>query len=172
VNYIEGEGDLSLGQASLTGGSGARVIVDLGRSNPPFNNGTVHGLGAKVSDFFSYCLAKDGTQLGDLQISGDFASDYTRYALFNIPNTGNCTSSDNALCWSFTQKRGLQTLGLIAAENPQEGHYYIGNGEDPTVISLRSVSASSPGNLWVPVGLALIALCLGAGGLFLTRKRE
>ncbi len=59
--YIEGTGALTLGRADLTAGTGNRVIVNMGRSTPPFNNGTVLGLGAQTSDFFAFCLSPGGT---------------------------------------------------------------------------------------------------------------
>jgi hypothetical protein len=50
--------------------------------------------------------------------------------------------------------------------------YYFSGTLDPTAISLRSLTASSARNTWLPAILLGAALLLGGGGLLLVRRRR
>jgi hypothetical protein len=180
VTYAEGASPSLSGATVTTIPGSTAVIVDMGRSNPPFGVGTPIGLGAVVSDFFAVCDTRgspdSSNPITSLTIPGDVSGDYTNYRLFTIaPPPDNCTPSTNALCWgqvSGTTGSKDKTLSNPPTNVPTHGHYVIGNGMDPTIIQLRSLSGTSARNTWVPLVLLVTALVLGSGSLILVRRTQ
>jgi hypothetical protein len=60
----------------------------------------------------------------------------------------------------------------VTDETASEGHFVVGNGEDPTLITLESVSASSSGNTWLPFVLLVGSVALVSGTVAFLRKRK
>lgn len=159
-SYIEGTGSLGLGQASLPTNGGNEVLISLGRStsNPPFNNGTVSGLGALVSDFFAACGSRSSTMPGALTITGDSVTPGTTgFRLYSITNPADCSPSDNTACWDY-QGATCGTAGCTVTDGTANaGHFVVGNEVDPTAITLRDLSATThaeTSGLWVGIALA------------------
>jgi len=178
VTYAEGASPGLSGATVTTIPGSTAVIVDMGRSNPPFGVGTSIGLGAVVSDLFAVCDTRgspdSSNPINSLTIPGDVSGDYTNYRLFTIaPPPDNCTPSTNALYWgqvSGTTGSKDKTLSNPPYNVPTHGHYVIGNGMDPTIIQLRSLSGTSARNTWIPLVLLVTALVLGSGSLILVRR--
>ncbi len=172
--YIEGAGALTLGRADLSAGTGNRVIVDMGRSTPPFNNGTVLGLGAQTSDFFAFCLSRDGSSMGTITVTSDaVAAGANGHRLYRIDDTTECSPSTNNLCWDYagaTSAGGAVSAALTPAVSA-EGLYVIGNQVDPTAITLRDLSADSPVTPW-PLALAAIIVVAAMLALGVTLRRR
>jgi hypothetical protein len=179
--YIEGTGALALGRASLAAGTGSRVIVNMGRGTPPFNNGTVLGLGAQTSDFFAFCLARDGSALGAITVTSDpVAAGTNGHRLYKVTNTAECSPSTNTACWDLAgtvPSSAVSASGAISAVlSPQsgyeqEGHYVIGNQVDPTAIAISSFTTNSSAQAsgaW----LALIAAASLLAGVWLWQRRR
>jgi hypothetical protein len=151
--YIEGAGALALGRANLAAGTGNRVIVNMGRGTPPFNNGTVLGLGAQTSDFFAFCLSRDGSDLGAVNVTSDpVAAGTNGHRLYQIADTVECSPSTNTACWDLAgteTSSAVSSAGATSADlSPesgyeQEGHYVIGNQVDPTAVAVSHFKASS-----------------------------
>jgi len=172
--YIEGAGVLTLGRADLGAGTGNRVIVNMGRSTPPFNNGTVLGLGAQTSDFFAFCLSRDGSALGTITVTSDnVAAGATGHRLYRINDTTECSPSTNTACWDHTgatSAGGAVSAGLVPTVST-EGQYVIGNQVDPTAVTLRDLNATTAATPW-PLILAAVlgAAALLALGMVLRRR--
>jgi hypothetical protein len=172
--YIEGVGALTLGRADLTAGTGSRVIVNMGRSTPPFNNGTVLGLGAQTSDFFAFCLSRNGSALGTVSVTSDnVAAGATGHRLYRIDDTTECSPSTNMACWDHTgatSAGGAVSAALVPTVST-EGQYVIGNQVDPTAVTLRDLNATTAVTPW-PLILAAVlgAAALLALGMFLRRR--
>lgn len=192
VSYVEGTGSLVLGNASLAGGSGSHVLINLGRNtvNPPFNNGTTTGLGALVSDFFAACQSRNGSLPGTITIVGDNQTPgLNGFRLYEIMNVTECSPADNTHCWDYagaldgsgyptgTMGSGDDSICWDAVgcsvvdETASEGLFVVGNELDPTAISLKTFSASAS-QPWFPVALILAVLSLITGGYILLRKRK
>jgi hypothetical protein len=174
VSYIEGATP-SLGQASLASNGGTQVLINLGRSTsqPPFNNGTVDGLGALVSDFFAACGTRGSTVPGAITINGDNVTPGARgFGLFSIEVAADCSPADNAACWDY-QNVKCTTAGCSLVDGVANGgHFVAGNQQDPTVISLKDASANSMQNTWLPLMLLLMAVLLGAGSLWALKRQR
>ena len=173
-SYVEGPGALSLGQASLAAAtSGNQVLINLGRStsNPPFNNGTTSGLGALASDFFAACLSRDGSGVGAISVTADSVTPGTAgFRLYEITDVLDCSPSTNTACWDYDGASGTTPGATLTDPSPSEGHFVIGNQMDPTVITLRSLTAESDnGPIWallIGVMFATIALLVGRAVLY------
>ncbi len=172
ASYVEGTGPLTLGNATLASGTGSQVLLNLGRStsNPPFNNGTTTGLGALVSDFFATCLSRDGSAIGAITITGDSVTPGPDgFGLFEITDVTACSPSTNPLCWNY-ENVSCQVIGCSLTDPfPSEGHFVLGNELDPTVLQLKSLTATTPQFMWLPTALA--GLLLMSGSLFLFRRK-
>jgi hypothetical protein len=186
-SYTEGSGALTLGNASLASGTGSQVLINLGRdtSNPPFNNGTTSGLGALVSDFFAACSSRNGTSVGTITITGDSVSPGAEgFRLYEIMDAADCSPADNTACWDYagavdgdgnpTGNAHCTTTGCsVTDENTSEGHFVVGNGEDPTLVTLENISiSSSSGNTWLPFVLLAGSVALVGGAVGFLRKRR
>jgi hypothetical protein len=176
--YSEGTGALVLGRANLAAGTGSRVIVNMGRSTPPFNNGTVLGLGAQTSDFFAFCLARDGSDLGAMTVTSDpVAAGANGHRLYQIANTTECSPSTNMACWDLAGTALSSAVSAPGAASAvlspesgyaQEGHYVIGNQVDPTALAVSDFTATVHqfNQLW----LLLAALALLSAGVWSWRR--
>ncbi len=175
ASYVEGTGSLALGQASLASNGGNQVLINLGRStsNPPFNNGTVAGLGALVSDFFAACGSRGSSTPGAITITGDSVTPGVPggFRLYSITTPVDCSPSDNTACWNY-QSVSCFTAGCSVTDGTvNAGHFVIGNQVDPTAVTLRDLSATphaETGGLWV--GLALVLGLLVIIGWSLRRR--
>ncbi len=168
--YVEGPGALALGRGAIAAAaSGNQVIVNMGRGTPPFNNGTVLGLGAQTSDFFAFCLTRNGSGFGAITVTSDaVAASVNGHRLYHIADTTLCSPSTNTACWSLAGAN-VQPSSVISAGGAvsaplspnsglgTEGQYVIGNQVDPTAITLRDLSATphaETSGLWVGLALA------------------
>ncbi len=172
--YIEGTGALTLGRADLAAGTGNRVIVNMGRGTPPFNNGTVLGLGAQTSDFFAFCLARGGTALGNITVTSDaVAAGATGHRLYRIDDTTECSPSTNMACWDHTgaTSAGGAVSAVLAPTASNEGQYVIGNQVDPTAITLSDLNATTTPTPWpLVLAAAIVVAAMLALGLVLRRR--
>lgn len=192
VSYVEGAGALVLGNASIAApSSGTQVLINLGRNtvNPPFNNGTVTGLGALVSDFFAACLSRNSSGPGTVTIIGDNQTPgLSGFRLYEITNEAECSPADNTFCWDYAgavsggNPTGTPGSGddsicssgagcTVVDESASEGLFVVGNGLDPTALSLTSFEATST-KPWLPVAMFVGVLGLVGGGFILLRKRH
>jgi hypothetical protein len=172
--YIEGTGTLALGRAELTAGTGSRVIVNMGRGAPPFNNGTVLGLGAQTSDFFAFCLSRTGTDLGTITVTSDaVAAGANGHRLYRIDDTTECSPSTNTQCWDHTgaTSAGGAVSAPLTPTSSTEGQYVVGNQVDPTAITLSDLDATSAVTPW-PLILAavVVAAAMSALGLMVRQR--
>ncbi|MBI5564305.1 MAG: hypothetical protein HY870_05390 [Chloroflexi bacterium] len=172
--YIEGAGALTLGRADLSAGTDNRVIVNMGRSTPPFNNGTVLGLGAQTSDFFAFCLARNGSALGTVTVTSDaVAAGATGHRLYRIDDTTECSPSTNMACWDHTgaTSAGGAVSAVLVPTVSSEGQYVIGNQVDPTAVTLRDLNATPIVTPWPLILAAVVVLgALLALGMTLRRR--
>ncbi len=172
--YIEGVGALTLGRADLAAGTGNRVIVNMGRSTPPFNNGTVLGLGAQTSDFFAFCLSRNGSALGTVTVTSDaVAAGATGHRLYRIDDTTECSPSTNTLCWDHTgaTSAGGAVSAPLTPTASTEGQYVVGNQVDPTAVTLRDLSAETVVTPW-PLILAAVSVAAGLLALGVSLRRR
>ncbi len=188
VNYIEGTGALTLGNASLTVTTpitGTQVLINMGRTNHPFNNGTVIGLGARVSDYFAVCGTRTTATGGAITIIGDsVAPGPNGFHLHAIEDVTQCSPSTNTACWDdlsggapgsscFTTGCSVSSFGAIippSTSMPRDGHYVVGNEMDPTAVNLLTVTLQG-GNTAVWSASLLMALLLGITFVVLRRRR-
>ncbi len=172
--YIEGAGALTLGRAALPNTGSNHVLVNLGRdtANPPFHNGTVAGLGALVSDFFVACTSRGGTDAGAISVQADNVSPASGgLRLFRIQNTADCSPSTNTACWSYDGVSSIVAGATLTALAANEGHYVIGNGTDPTAVTLRDLSANGLPSSSGPVVLGVLIVAVMFALSAILRKR-
>lgn len=175
VSYVEGTG-LTLGAASLADPtSGSQVLVNLGRNtvNPPFNNGTVVGIGALASDFFGACLSRDGSGPGAITIESDNqVPGATGFRLYEITDATQCSPSDNTFCWDYQNVSCNTAACSVTDPTPTEGDFVVGNELDPTAVQLVNLTANPTRDIWLPALLALGALLLIGGAALILRKQQ
>jgi hypothetical protein len=178
--YLEGTGTLDLGRADLTDpGTNNRVIVSLGRTTPPFNNGTILGLGALTSDFFAFCASRGTTaaNLGTITITSDpVAAGTNGHRLYHIADPTQCSPSTNAACWTLTgtPSAGGAVSAPLSPTTNDEGLYVIGNQVDPTAITLQDLSAESnaAANWPLLLGAAIVLAAMLIGGAILRKRAQ
>jgi hypothetical protein len=176
-------GSVTLDGASLSGGTGTAVIVSHGKNYPPFGNGISQYIYSMCGEYHDFFL-RGGTGTWSIVLPVDDNADCNtnvrdQKAVNKITDIADCDTETNPACWDpVTQNvsilgQSLQISGLAASE--LEGTQYVvssSDGTDPTVIQLRSLTASSARNIWLPLGLLLTAVIFGSGGLILARKRR
>lgn len=184
VTYVEGSGAQTLGAASLADNGGTQVIVNMGRSINPFNNGTVIGLGARVSDYFAVCGTRGSDTAGDITIVGDNVTPGPLgFHLHAIADPTECSPSTNTDCWDDLSGGGSSCFSTGCSVSsasasippsypsmPMDGHYVVGNELDPTAVNLLTVTLQG-GNTAVWSASLLMALLLGATLIILRRRQ-
>ncbi len=170
VSYNEGSGTLTLDAASLAANGGTQVIVGMGRVNNPFGNGTVEGLGARVSDYYAACGTGATALSGLITIVGDSVTPGpTGFRLYSITNPLECSPASNTACWDY-QNVSCTTAGCsVTGSVARDGHFMVGNEVDPTAVSLQSFGQQSGVMLW-PVAV-LLALMAGMTFVAVRRRR-
>jgi hypothetical protein len=123
--------------------------------------------------YWDITLTGAPTQI-DVTLPFGFANSSTKGCRWiNGPGDGwDCgQASDNTFVGNTSVTRNDYADG-VWDEDPYANRWAVGNAVGPTVIQLRSLTASSARNTWLPVALLVIALVLGSGGLILARKRR
>ncbi len=171
VSYNEGAGSLTLDAASLASNGGTQVIVSMGRANNPYGNGTVIGLGARVSDYYAACGTRTSALSGLITIAGDSVSPGpTGFRLYAITDPLQCSPASNTQCWDYEGvscgAAGCAITGAVA----RDGHFMVGNEVDPTSISLASFGSQAESPVWLP--LVFLGIALGAASLVVLRRRQ
>jgi hypothetical protein len=192
-------GEGSLGGASVTPdtASGVAVIVSHGRgeANAPFGQATTADGNTQCSDYYDVFAAPGATAgnwLVTIPVDSGNGCDYTynnrqifRFDLNTGMPTPTCTALPiDPLCWDDLKDTAGETLVQMGrtvgiswqtASTEELGGTPIiaGNqdGNDPTAITLESVSASSQA-AWLPWVILAAALLSAAGALLLLRKRQ
>lgn len=159
VNYVEGAGPQTLDAASLADNGGTQVIIGMGRSVNPFGNGTVTGLGARVSDYYAACGTRESASAGTITILGDTVTPGPLgFRLYSIGDPVECSPADNTACWDY-QASSCSTVGCSVVDSAgNDGHFMVGNEMDPTNIALQSFSSDGGTGMWVPGVLGLLVL--------------
>lgn len=161
VAYEQGSGSLTLGSATVADNGGSQVLISLGRStsNPPFNNGTVEGLGALASDFFAACGTRTTTDAGAISVTADAMTPGSDgFRLFSIEDPSQCSPSDNTDCWDYQGDSCTTASCSLTDPTANDGHFVVGNEMDPTSITLASLATAAPG-----ANASMMALILAAG---------
>ncbi len=112
-NWGDGEGSAAVTSASLSGGTGTAVIVDLG-TTPPFGNG-VSGYSEKMcSPYFDFFLLNgSGTWTASIPVAGGTNctdNTLTPKRLYTIGEIANCSPSTNGACWIGILPGSLTTV--------------------------------------------------------------
>ncbi|MCI0521416.1 MAG: hypothetical protein L0Z70_14305 [Chloroflexi bacterium] len=191
-------GEGSLGGASITAdtATGTGVIVSHGRgdANAPFGQATTADGNTQCSDYFDVFTAPGATAgnwLVTIPVDAGNGCDYTynnrqlfRFDLTAGAPTPACTALPvDPLCWDDLKDTAAETLVQMGrtvgvrwqtASTAELGGTPIiaGNqdGNDPTAVTMQSVSARSQ-TAWLPWVILAAALLMAAGALMLLRKR-
>ena len=176
-------GNVTLGGASMGGGTGTAIIVSHGKDYPPFGNGIAKYINSMCGIYFDF-FVRGGSGNWNVVMPVDNNPECTanvlnQHAVFKITNIADCAMLGDPACWDPVTVgvsiigQTLQVSGIPAFELSGT-QYVVGStdGSDPTAIRLRSLTASSARNTGLPITLLLIALLLGSGGLLLAYKRR
>jgi hypothetical protein len=181
--YITTGGSVTLGGASLIGGTGTAVIVSHGKSNPPFGNGISQYIYSMCGEYYDF-FVRGGSGAWSIVLPVDNNTDCNANVLnkenvYSITDIADCDTTGNPACWDPVPKENISIPGQslmiagLTAGGLEGTQYVVGSsdGTDPTVIQLRSLTATSVRNV-LPLALLMLALLLGSGGLILARKRR
>jgi len=164
ANWSDWTEGTSLNQVTL-GTSG--VIFDLGdKTNPPFGVGVsgADGLDQLISNF--YVIKTSGSAQFNPTASG---------RLYRIEDSTECTQSSAVACWDFqdTECGGGECTGdpITASAPAADGHYVVGTTNDPTAITLRSVSVAANSG-FMPVVVLGLALVVSLGAVIVIRRKR
>jgi len=178
--WADGTNSASLGDASLSGGTGTAVIVSFGRDNEPFGNGIAPHVDGTCSDYYDF-FVRSATGTWTLEIPVDDNTNCNTNTLINgklvcIPDISECTPATNPNCWDLVagvivNGQNLQKTGLTVSELGGT-HFVAGTdlGNDPTSLSLvqfKGVSGLQP-----ILMMALIPLCLLAAAAAYHQRRR
>jgi hypothetical protein len=171
------------GTAQISGGTGTAVIVSHSKNYPPFDNGITQYIYSMCGEYLDF-FVRDAAGVWSVAAPVDnnvTCNTNTRDLgrIYRINNVAECSTPDNAACWDRVTSgvsvngqlltvSGLQTSSLSGTQ------YVVGSsdGTDPTVVQIRSLSASGARNSWLPVGVLALSLVLGGAGFFLARWRR
>jgi hypothetical protein len=183
TSYAEGSGGASLGNATLTGGTGLAVIVNFGRgtANAPFTNGVAGHVDAMCSAFYDYfTLGGSGSWTLHLPVdatpAGCVDNTLNQNRMLRITDIAQCAPTDSA-CWHAVPAvthtgSDLALTGLTAAD--LDGTHFVASdasGKTPTAIGIslfgRAVEISNP---WLVLVLAAGVFALGWGNFKRQKK--
>jgi hypothetical protein len=186
---IESWGEDTLGDASISGGTGTGVVISHGRGsgNAPFDQATTEDGNSQCSDYYDFFVAPGGSGTWDVTVPiddiGGCDAVYNNRALFLFDASGTCmtSGSPDVDCWDHlvdnlgytVAQLGNRKLRWSGASTANLGGTPLASGNqdlnDPTAINMVSVSASS--NIWLAVGLVVGVSVLALGALVVLRKR-
>ncbi len=181
VKWADGVNSVNLDGATLSGGTGTVAIVSHDRSNPPFGNGITPFQSSMCGPYLDYFLVSgSGSWTVAAPVDDSAACNLNTRdpgVIYMVNTIAECTPSTNTACWDRVTT-GVsvsgQTIYAAGISTAQLGgtQFVVGStsGSDPTVIQLRSMSATSARNTWLPMILLVSALLLGGSGLYLARK--
>jgi hypothetical protein len=175
-SWNKGTDSTTLGDATLTGGTGTAVILGFGdgAENAPFGNGITPHVESMCSDYYDFFVRGSGTW--DVTIPVDnvgtcYANTLNTDRLYYIPDVANCDPSDTQ-CWTRTgltishDATALIASGLTASQ--LDGTHFVAgdqDGLDPTAIQLSEFGISSWENsmfsFWQILAILLGCLFLG-----------
>jgi hypothetical protein len=154
VTWADGTNSASLNGAALTGGSGTAVIVGHDRSNPPFNNGITPFVNSMCGEYYNFFVRNgSGTWTVGLPVDNSLACNTNvrdTGLSYKITDITECTPATNPSCWDkiitgvSVNGQTIFAAGFsTAALNGMEFVVGSNTGSDPTVVTLRSLSATS-----------------------------
>jgi hypothetical protein len=189
---VESYGIGSLGQATVTGGSGTAVIVSHGRGsdNAPFGQATIEDGNTQCSDYYDvFVQSGSGTWIVTIPVDMGTGCDsvYQARLIAMLNMAPECTDgSQIGGCWdsaldygtSITQvaegsNRGLRVNGLPTSAL-QGTPFVSGNQDDlgPTAVTLGGLQVGHLAGNSVVVAIVMAALLLTGGALWLNRRRD
>ena len=189
---VESYGIGSLGQATVTGGSGTAVIVSHGRGsdNAPFGQATIEDGNTQCSDYYDvFVQSGSGTWIVTIPVDMGTGCDsvYQARLIAMLNMAPECTDgSQIGGCWdsaldygtSITQvaegsNRGLRVNGLPTSAL-QGTPFVSGNQDDlgPTAVTLGGLQVGHLAGNSVVVAIVMAAMLLTGGALWLNRRRD
>ncbi|MCA9960694.1 MAG: CSLREA domain-containing protein [Anaerolineales bacterium] len=184
VSWLDGWGDTTLGNARLHSPSAAgpsypardvSVIVNHGRANYPFGNGTMGHADNMCSDYYDFFVVHTSSSIApannwtvSLPVDDNTNCNLNTRdpeKLFRVTNINECSPASNPACWDLVPGSQVSVVGqnleatpLTAAE--LQGTPFVAGsagGYDPTAVSIAS---------FVPVSQEQVASLLPWLGAF------
>lgn len=190
---VEAWGEGALGGATISGGTGTGVIVSHGRgdANAPFGKATLADGNTQCSDYYDFFTAPGASGTWNVLIPIDAGTgcdsvyNNRQIVVFAIDGAGapDLTCSPDTACWNSTSavnsnpkvQMGRNVGIRWAATTTQLGGTPIvaanQDGNDPTALTLRDLSAQSRSFNWTLVLMvAALVAAMTASGLILRRR--
>ncbi|HSD84801.1 MAG TPA: hypothetical protein VLG46_13115, partial [Anaerolineae bacterium] len=188
VIWAEGNNGVTLGDASLTGGTGTAVIVNHGSSfvNAPFGN-TVFDSGSMCSPYYDF-FTVSGSGTWDVSvpvntsIGGCLTQTLEPGKIYWIPPDTiydtECTPYDNTACWDLITTNVItagQNISVTGLNTTQLGgtQFVAGTrtGDDPTAVTLIALAATTDRSS-APARAILFSVLVATVGIILVVRRR
>ncbi len=188
---VEAYGIGSLGQASVTGGTGTAVVISHGRGheNAPFGQATVEDGNTQCSDYYDvFVQAGSGTWQVSIPIDSGTGCDsvYQARLIAMLNMAPQCTDgSQIGGCWdsaldygtSITQisdsnGRRLRVNGLETSAL-QGTPFVSGNQDDlgPTAVTLQGLQIGNLASGWIMIVVVTLGLLLTGAAVWVNNRR-
>jgi len=187
VSWADGAGSASMAGLGVTSNGTASsvtaVIVNHGRSAPPFGNGVVPFVNSMCGEYVDF-FVRGTTGTWQVSLTVDNNADCNQnvrdaHLVYRITNIAECAVQTDVRCWdpipaNVSANGQVLRVSFLSAADLGGTQFVVGSSEgtDPTVIELRSLTGASAKNTWVAAGLLAISLTAGGVVWFTRRKRS